>query len=76
MGTLITTDPTADRLAELTNRLRATLRNRVRDLRLTIRDDRLFLHGRADSHYTKQLLLRDVMAAVELPIHANNLLVD
>ena len=74
------TAPPADPRAELTDRLASTvhgrLGNRVRGLRIVVRDDAVVLQGRAYSYYEKQLVQHTVMESSSLPIAANEIVVE
>ena len=49
------------------------LGRRVRDFVLVVTDDGVYLRGRAQSYYAKQLAQHAVMAATAIPILANEI---
>jgi hypothetical protein len=65
--------PTAEALSELEQHVQRRLNGRVRDFRLSLRDDGLVLKGYARSYYAKQLAQHAVMEAVDVPINANDI---
>jgi hypothetical protein len=60
-------------LAALQHRIQCCLNSRVRDFRLFVRDGGLVLQGRSFTYYAKQLAQHMVMAAIDLPICANEI---
>lgn len=59
----------------LTEIVYALLGRRVRDLHVELDDRRLVLRGRADSYHVKQIAQHLAMAALGLPLSANEIVV-
>jgi hypothetical protein len=55
--------------------VQAQLSGRIRDFRLSLREGGLVLQGQTHSYYAKQLAQHLVMAALEVPILANEIAV-
>ena len=53
--------------------VQSQLSGRVRDFRLSLRDNGLVLQGHAHSYYAKQLAQHIVMEALDAPILANEI---
>jgi hypothetical protein len=51
------------------------LGNRIRDLRVVVRESGLVLQGRADTYHAKQLAQHAAMEVTNLPILANEIAV-
>lgn len=64
---------TQETLGELEEHIQSRLNGRVRDLRLSIRDNGLVLEGHTHTYHAKQLAQHAVMEAVDLPISANEI---
>ena len=64
------TEPTFEHLEEL---VQQRLQGRVRDLRLSLQDEGLILHGQTSTYYAKQLAQHAAMEVSGLPILANNI---
>jgi hypothetical protein len=60
-------------LAHVEALVQGKLRGYVQDFRLLVRDGALVLSGRARTYYAKQLAQQGVMAAIPLPIRANEI---
>jgi hypothetical protein len=60
-------------LAALEQRIQDRLNGWVRNFRLFVRDGGLVLQGRSFTYYAKQLAQHMVMAAIDLPIGANEI---
>ena len=65
--------PTAETLGKLEGHIQRRLNGRVRDLRLSVRDDGVVLEGQTHTYYAKQLAQHAVMEAIDLPILANEI---
>lgn len=65
--------PTAEQLGVLKDHIQRQLNSRVRDFRLSIRDDGLVLEGHTHTYHAKQLAQHAVMAAIDVPIRANDI---
>lgn len=65
--------PTEEELGELEDHIQRQLNSRVRDFRLSMRDDGLVLEGCTHTYHAKQLAQHAVMAAIDLPIRANEI---
>ena len=61
--------------SELADLVRAVLGRRVHDLRVEFDGRGLVLRGRADSYHAKQLAQHVAMAALGLPLSANEIVV-
>jgi len=64
---------TQETLGDLEQHIQSRLNGRVRDLRLSLRDRSLVLEGHARTYHAKQLVQHAVMAAVDVPISANDI---
>jgi hypothetical protein len=60
-------------LYELESRVQKRLNGRVRNLRLSLRENGLVLEGQTQSYYVKQLAQHAIMEAIDLPISANEI---
>ena len=64
---------TSLQLYELESRVQKRLNGRVRNLRLSLRENGLVLEGKTHSYYVKQLAQHAIMEAIDLPISANDI---
>lgn len=58
---------------KLEARVQCRLNGRVRDFRLSVRDNGFVLQGRAHTYYAKQLAQHAVLEATSVPILANEI---
>ncbi len=65
--------PTTRQLSDLAEQIQRELNSRVRDFRISIREDGLVLHGCTHTYHAKQLAQHAVMAAIDVPISANEI---
>lgn len=72
-NTLTLEAPNSETLAKLEEQVLSQLSGRLRDFRLLLHEGRLILKGRAPTYHAKQLAQHAVMAAADLPIHANDI---
>lgn len=66
-------DVTRERLARIGEHIQRRLAGRVRDFRLSLREQAVVLRGSAQSQHARQLAQQAVMEAVSLPIRANEI---
>jgi hypothetical protein len=67
--------PTEEQLGDLAEHIQRKLNGRVRDFRVSIRDDGLVLEGHTHTYHAKQLAQHAVMEAVDVPIRSNEIIV-
>jgi hypothetical protein len=63
-------------LSDLESHLRIRLNGRIRQLRLTLRDHGLVIHGQAQTYYAKQMAQVELMETFHVTVHANEIEVD
>lgn len=63
-------------LAAVEGRIAREFSQRLHGFHIAIRDDGLVLEGRTRSYFSKQLVQQAVVNAIDLPIVANNIVVD
>jgi len=66
-------EPIAVREERLESLIERRLGNRVRDLRVVVRETGLVLQGRADTYHAKQLAQHAAMELTTLPILSNEI---
>lgn len=71
IATLNTLSP--ENLSELEAHVQYRVNRRVRNLRLTVRDGGLVVHGSTHTYYAKQLAQHAIMEAADLPLMANEI---
>jgi hypothetical protein len=64
---------TQETLRELEQHIQSRLNGRVRDLRLSVRDNGLVLEGQTHTYHAKQLAQHALMEAFDVPISANDI---
>jgi hypothetical protein len=64
---------TPETMAELEELVRQRLSGRLRDFKLSIRDDGLVLQGSTGSHHAKQLAQHALLDVTRAPIRANEI---
>jgi hypothetical protein len=69
-------DATIARVEKLALDIQSRLGGRVRNLRLVIQDTGLVLLGQADTHHAKQLAQHAVTEEIDLPLRANQMVVN
>ena len=66
-------DNLMEQLGQLEMALQSSLRGRVHDLRLVVRDQDIVLQGRARSYYAKQLAQHEAMEAGGFSVLVNDI---
>ena len=69
-------DGLCQHVEEIEAHIRRTFAHRIRDFRISMRDDTLELEGRSCSYHVKQIVQKAVTDTTHLRIRANNIRVD